>query len=38
MKSTKYLLILAAGVLLFAGGFILLRLITEPEGLSLIHI
>ncbi len=33
MKSTKYLLILAAGVLLFAGGFILLRLITEPEGM-----
>ena len=33
MKITKYLLILAAGVLLFAGGFILLRLITEPEGM-----
>ncbi len=33
MKTTKYVLIIFIGLFLLAGGFILLKLIAEPQGI-----
>ena len=33
MKTTKYVIIIFIGLFLLAGGFILLKLIAEPQGI-----